>query len=184
MSQNPCTDEIKSLYIDSAPSLGDVPWTAGEALRVVLAPLLAEQRESVEQLAALYSQAAIGIVQAAKKTGDPMWHVARGAADGVLHAAVEARVDPFAAMVAVTRGMVAELLDMEGDFAAAAKGAVQGAIEAAEELGLDPQRAAHLAARAGFETSDAVRKAAGIRVMEVVGWRVMGYATGLEDEAA
>ena len=184
MSETTYADEIRTLYVNTEPELKDVPWTAGEAVRRTLVPVLAEEAEQPDTLPGRYIEAAQGLVQAAKKTGDPMWHVARGAAEGVMRAAIEARVDPYAGLEEVTRAMVRELLDMEGDFAAAAIGAVQGGIEAAQSLGLDPRRAARLAARTGFETADAVRKAAGIRVREVVGWRVMGWGTGLGEEEA
>ncbi len=172
-------DEVQELYTQAKPEVNEVPDAARDAVLRILAPALRTASGDANARAAQIGEVLHGLTLAVKKAGDSVWHAARGALEGTIHAAVAASCDPLEALREATRVLVTEQLELEGDFAAAAKGAVQGAIQACEELGLDVQRAARETARVAFETAHAARKAAGVKVKEVLGVKVLGYATGL-----
>ncbi len=171
-------EEVHQIYLEYQPSVDLVPDAARATVMEILAPALRES--GGERVAETVAEVLRGIVTAVKKSGDSVWHASRGAVQGVVESAAGARADVFEALRAATRALVSEQLALEGDFAAAAKGAVQGAIQACEELGLDVQRAAREASRVAVDTANAARRAAGVKVEEVLGPRVLGYSTGLD----
>jgi hypothetical protein len=172
-------DEVKEIYVKAQPGVNEVPDAARDAVLRILAAALRKDSADPAARARHIEEAMTGLGAAVKKTGDSVWHASRGAVQATIEAADAARTDPFDALRVATRSLVSLQLEQEGDFAAAAKGAVQGAIQACEELGLDVQRAARESARAAYETANAARRAAGVKVREVLGQRVQGYATGL-----
>jgi len=168
-------EDVRELFIVSAPGVDEVAWVAEEACVRVLGSQIGAG-VSVEEAA---SAAAGGCVEAQKKLGCSMWHAARGAVFGVARAARIAESDPAAAMEAALRTMVSELLAADGDFGAAGKGSVQGGIEAAEALELSvSDTCAHLAA-AAVEVAMSTRTSAGHRMTEILRNPVGGIPTGI-----
>ena len=163
-------EDVKAKIKEAAPGPGDVASTVETVVHRVLVPLASgDPAELTEAVAAAMS----GVIDAAKDV-PPVWHAARGAVLGTLRATSGAPIDSYVAIEHATAALVERSDATGGDFGAAAKGAVEGAILGAEAVGLDDEKAASAAATAGWETARKRSEAAGERVKHVVHRQVMG----------
>jgi len=153
-----------------APGPSDTTDAAAAAVYGYLFPFLAASDTAVEAAGA----AAAGALAGAKKLTAPVWHVARGALVGVLHAGLGRRLELAPLARAATAALMREADAQGGDFGAAAQGAVEGTIVACDELGLDPSELASIVAEAALETAETLGEGAPEKVRHLVTRRVMG----------
>lgn len=163
-------DHVAECFATAKPGPSEVSDSAAEAVYGYLFPFLEEADDPVEGAAA----AAAGAILGTKKHNAALWHVARGAMIGLAHAGYGRRLELDPLVVAATRRMMRESDGMGADFGAAAQGAVEGAITAADELGLDPQAFAATAARAALEMSEELGEGALEKIRHLVNRRVLG----------
>lgn len=164
-------DLVRDAFLAADPGPSDVTDAAAQAVYGYLFDPLRD----AEDPTALCAEAASGVLAAQKKHGAPVWHAARGALVGVLHAAVGHHLALEAVIGATTARLMTDADAAGGDFGAAAQGSVEGAIVAAEELGLDPTAMGGVAAAAALRTAADLGEGAGERVLHLVDRRVLGY---------
>src|SRR5688572_33334951 len=97
------TEEVHALYVEFQPAVDEVPDAARAAVAAILGPALRASDGGPSQAAERVAEVVRGIVTAAKKTGDSVWHASRGAVQGVVEATTGARADVFDAIRAATR---------------------------------------------------------------------------------
>ena len=165
------TDHVRAALIAAAPGPSEVTDAAAQATYGFLFPAL----EGCEDEAAAAAAAAAGTLLATKKLSSaPIWHVSRGAAVGIMHAGFGRRLDLEPMLIAAVRRMMTEADGLGGDFGAAAQGAIEGSITAADELGLDPQDFAATTALAALEMSEELPEGALEKIQHLVNRRILG----------
>ncbi len=142
-------DRVRDAFIAAAPGPSQVTDAAAQALY----GQLFRDLEGADEPAELSGEAATGLLAATKQCPAPVWHVARGATLGVIHAAVGRGFDPAPLIRSVTSQLMLASDKLGGDFGAAAQGVMEGCVLAADELALDPGALASVAATAALETS-------------------------------
>ena len=121
-----CTDTQSS-----AAGQHDVTDAAAQALYGQLFGALGGEADQAEQT----GEACAGLVLANKKGAFSLWHLARGGAIGVTHAAVGRQLDPADLLSAGVKRMMVDADGQGADFGAVAQGVLEGALVAAGELG-------------------------------------------------
>lgn len=163
-------DHVAQSFATAKPGPSEVTDSAAEAVYGYLFPFLEDAEDPAEAVAA----ASAGAILGTKKHGAALWHVARGAMVGSLHAGYGRRLELDPLIVAGTRRMMGEADGMGADFGATAQGSVEGAITAAEELGLDPRELAATAARAALEMSEGLGEGALEKIRHLVDRPILG----------
>jgi len=124
--------------------------------------------------AAQTGDACAGLIQANKKGAFSLWHLARGGAIGVTHAAVGRQLDPAQLLAAGLQRMMNEADELGADVGAVAQGAVEGALVAARELGLHEAQLGSAVAIAALETATGMGPAATAKVRRIVDRPILG----------
>jgi hypothetical protein len=171
------SDNVRDAYIDAAPGPGVVTDAAAQACYGYLITAL----EDASDPPAIVREAVTGLIGGAKKLISPFWHAARGALVGVVHAGVGQRLalEPLIEAGTVAAMDAADALG--GDFGAAAQGAVEGCILAADELSLDEAALGSCAATAALTRSTEMVEGAHEKVQHLVTRRVLGITIDVPD---
>lgn len=166
----PLGDNVRDAYIEAAPGPGEVTDAAARACYGYLIGGL----EGAEDPCQAVAEAVTGLMEGGKKLVSPFWHVARGALVGVLHAGVGQRLELEPLIAAATVAAMDGADGAGGDFGAAAQGAVEGCIMAADDLSLDDGALASCAAVAALTRSTEMVEGAHEKVHHLVTRRVRG----------
>ena len=162
-----CTDTQSS-----AAGQHDVTDAAAQALYGQLFGALGGEADQAEQT----GEACAGLVLANKKGAFSLWHLARGGAIGVTHAAVGRQLDPAELLSAGVKRMMVDADGQGADFGAVAQGVLEGALVAAGELGLHEASLGTADAVAALETAADLGPAASAKVRRIVNRPIMGRA--------
>lgn len=164
------TDLVRDSYVEAAPGPGKVEGAAAQAVYGHLIHAL----EGAEDTDAVVRNAVTGVIEGGKKLVSPYWHVSRGALIGVIHAGVGQRLELGPLIDAATSAAMDASHDSGGDFGAAAQGAVEGCVLAADELSLDEAALGSRAATAALDHSQEMVEGAHEKVHHLVTRRVKG----------
>lgn len=164
------TEHVRDAFIEAAPGPDDVESAGAQACYGYLIGAL----EGAADAPAVVREAVTGVIEGAKKLTSPYWHAARGALVGVLHAGVGQRLELEPLVDAATVAAMDAADNGGGDFGAAAQGAVEGCILAADELSLDEAELGSRAAVAALTRAMDMVPGAHEKVLHLVDRRVMG----------
>lgn len=171
-----CTEAVRAPLIAAKPGPSEVAEATGGLVREALLNAVRGGHDLLDAA----SEAGAGVAGAASKGAVTLWLAARGAGAGTVAAAHELSRDPQPALNAITRSMMNEMLSSDGDFGAAAKGAVEGAIWGYDLAGLEPGLGCRLTAKVALETAREARFGAGERVRHILREPIDTYETGIE----
>lgn len=166
---------VREAFISASPGPDDVEDAAAQAVYGFLFPAL----EGAEDDRELVRQAVTGALEGAIRSGAPVWHASRGALIGVLHAAVGRGAAPGPWIDAAVGAALGATHAVDADYGAAAEGALEGCVLAADELGLSPSELATRAARAALDWACAVGPPAHDKLAHLVTRHVMGIPVRL-----
>jgi hypothetical protein len=163
-------DSVCSAAQSGAAGKADATDAAAQALYGQLFGALGGEADHAEQT----SEACAGLVLANKKGAFFLWHLARGGAIGVTHAAVGRQLDPAELLGVCVRRMMIDADGQGADFGAVAQGVLEGALMAARELGLHEASLGLAVAVAALETAADIGPAASVKVRRIVNRPIMG----------
>ena len=172
--------DLKSAVLDSLLALPvpDPSSVTDTAAQTLYGQLFGALGGSVD-VEARSADACAGVVLAVKKMDVALWHLARGATIGVLHAVVGRHLDPGPVLSACVAGMMEETDGFGADYGAVAQGAVEGAIIGSQELGLDPSDLGTQVATAALEKAISMGDVAREKIQHLVNRRTMGYTISI-----